>query len=196
MGTVDRRPGSWRRYRRRPDALLQRLLGRAYWGTGYGYYGYEPSYAYQSYAYEPEYSYDSYAYAPDDGYVAYSYGPRLRTYGDDSVDSYGYAPRVRYSRNYSYSPGVRARSYSYADRGVIKRDRGHRGTMIHNTRLQDRAVTRNSFAVGAERENAGSRRIRPEASKALARGPAQDLRQSKSIEAGKTGKSRVRSKTY
>jgi hypothetical protein len=80
-------------------------------------------------------------------------------------------------------------------RGVI-RARGHRSTMIHSTRLQDRAVMRNGFAVGAERENAGSRRIRPEASRALARGHAQDLRQSKSIEAGKTGKSRVRSQTY
>jgi hypothetical protein len=48
---------------------------------------------------------------------------------------------------------------------------------------------RNGFAVGAERENAGSRRIRPEALRALARGHAQDWRQSKSIEAGKTGKS-------
>lgn len=169
--------------------------GGPYWGAGYGY---EPNYAYQNYAYEPEYNYDSYAYVPDDGYVAYSYGPRLRTYAYEPADSYGYAPRVRYSRNYSYSPGVRAtRSYSYADtRGVIKRDRGHRSTMVHNTRLQDRAVMRNGFAIGAERESAGSRRIRPEASRALARGPAQDLRQSKSIEAGKTGKSRVRSQTY
>ena len=141
--------------------------GGPYWGARYGY---EPSYAYQSYAYEPEYNYDSYAYVPDDGYVAYSYGPRLRTYAYESVDSYGYAPRVRYSRNYS-SPGVRATgSYSYADtRGVIKGDRGHRSTMVHNTRLQDRAVMRNGFAIGAERESAGSRRIRPEASKALAR---------------------------
>jgi hypothetical protein len=180
-----------------PTPYYSRDWGGPYWGAGYGYYGYEPSDAYQSYAYEPEYSYDSYAYVPDEGYVAYSYGPRLRTYAYDLVDSYGYAPRVRYSRNFSYSAGVRAtRSYSYADtRGVI-RDRGHRSTMIHSTRLQDRAVTRNSFAVGAERENAGSRRIRPEASRALARGPAQDLRQSKSIEAGKTGKSRVRSQTY
>src|SRR5262245_3592989 len=180
-----------------PTPYYSGYWGGPYWGTGYGYYGYEPSYGYQSYAYEPEYSYDSYAYVPDDGYVAYSYGPRLRTYAYDSVDSYGYAPRVRYSRNYSYSPGVRAtRSYSYADtRGVI-RDRGQRSTMIHSTRLQDRAVMRNGFAVGAERENAGSKRIRPEASKALARGHAQDLRQSKSVEAGKTGKSRVRSQTY
>ena len=54
--------------------------GGPYWGADYGYYGYEPSYAYQSYAYEPEYDYDAYAYVPDDGYVAYSYGPRLRTY--------------------------------------------------------------------------------------------------------------------
>jgi hypothetical protein len=181
-----------------PTPYYSGYWGGPYWGAGYGYYGYEPSYAYQSYAYEPEYSYDSYAYVPDDGYVAYSYGPRLRTYAYDSVDSYGYAPRVRYSRNYSYSPGVRAtRSYSYADtRGGIRRDRGHRSTMIHNTRWLDRAVMRNGFAVGAERENAGSRRIRPEASRALARGPAQDLRQSKSIEGGKTGKSRVRSQTY
>ena len=167
--------------------------GSPYWGAGYGY---EP--AYQSYAYEPEYEYDSYAYVPDDGYAVYSYGPRLRTYAYEPTDSYRYAPRVRYSRNYSYSPGVRAtRSYSYADtRGVIKGDRGHRSTMVHNTRLQDRAAMRNGFAVGAERESAGSRRIRPEASRALARGPAQDLRQSKSIEGGKTGKSRVRSQTY
>ena len=168
--------------------------GSPYWRVGYGY---EPSFAYQSYAYEPEYNYDSYAYVPDDGYVAYSYGPRLRTYAYESVDSYGYAPRVRYSRNYS-SPGVRATgSYSYADtRGVIKGDRGHRSTMVHNTRLQDRAAMRNGFAVGAERESAGSRRIRPEASKALARGPAQDARHSKSIEPGKTGKGRVRTQTY
>jgi hypothetical protein len=168
--------------------------GGPYWGARYGY---EPSYAYQSYAYEPEYNYDSYAYVPDDGYVAYSYGPRLRTYAYESVDSYGYAPRVRYSRNYS-SPGVRATgSYSYADtRGVIKGDRGHRSTMVHNTRLQDRAAMRNGFAVGAERESAGSRRIRPEASKALARGPAQDVRHLKSIEPGKTGKGRVRTQTY
>jgi hypothetical protein len=69
---------------------------------------------YQSYAYEPEYNYDSYAYVPDDGYVAYSYGPRLRTYAYDSVDNYGYAPRVCYSRNYSYSPGVRATRRSRA----------------------------------------------------------------------------------
>jgi hypothetical protein len=170
--------------------------GGPYWGAGYGYYDYEPSYAYQSYSYEPAYDYDSYAYLPDDGYAAYSYAPRLRTYGYESV--YGYAPRVRYSRNYSYSPGVRAtRSYSYADtRGVIKRDRGHRSTMVHNTRLQDRAVMRNGVAIGAERESTGSRRIRPEASKALARGPAQELRQSKSTEAGKTGKGRGRTQTY
>jgi len=169
--------------------------GGPYWGAGYGY---EPSYAYQSYAYEPEYDYDSYAYVPDDDYVAYSYGPRLRTYAYDSVDSYGYAPRVRYSRNDSYSPGVRTtRSYSYADtRGVITKDRGHRSTMVHNTRLQDRAAMRNGFAVGAERESAGSRRIRSEASKALARGPAQDVQHSKSIEPGKTGKGRVRTQTY
>ena len=110
-----------------------------YWGAGYGY---QPSYAYQSYAYEPEYEYDSYAYVPDDGYAAYPYGPRIRTYAYEPTDSYRYGPRIRYSRNYSYSPGVRAtRSYSYADtRGVIKRDRGHRSTMVHNTRLQDRAV--------------------------------------------------------
>ena len=172
--------------------------GGPYWGADYGYYVYEPSYAYQSYGYEPEYNYNSYAYVPDDDYVAYSYGPRLRTYAYESVDSYGYAPRVRYSRNYSYSPGVRAtRSYSYADtRGVIKGDRGHRSTMVHNTRLQDRAAMRTGFAVGAERESAGSKRIRPQASKALARGPAQDARHSKSIEPGKTGKGRVRTQTY
>ena len=169
--------------------------GGPYWGAGYGYYGYEPSYAW-SYAYEPAYDYDSYAYLPDDGYAAYSYGPRLRTYGYES--GYGYAPRVRYSRNYSYSPGVRAtRSYSYADtQGVIKRDRGHRSTMVHNTRLQDRAVMRNGAPIGAERESTSSRRIRPEASKALARSPAQELRGSKSIEAGKTGKGRGRTQTY
>src|SRR6476660_1125349 len=139
--------------------------GGPYWGAGYGY---EPNYAYQNYAYEPEYNYDSYAYVPDDGYVAYSYGPRLRTYAYDSVDSYGYAPRLRYSRNYAYSLGDRAtRTYSYDTRGV-RRD--HRSTIVHNnTRLQDRAVTRRGFAFGAERENAGSRHIRPEASRALAR---------------------------
>ena len=176
-----------------PSPYYAGYWGGPYWGAGYGY---EPSYAYQSYGYEPAYDYDSYAYLPDDGYAAYSYGPRLRSYGYES--DYGYAPRVRYSRNYSYSPGVRAtRSYSYADtRGVIKRDRGHRSAMVHNTRLQDRAVMRNGFAIGAERESAGSRPIRPQASKALARGPAQDLRQSKSIEAGKTGKGRVRTQTY
>ena len=175
-----------------PSPYYAGYWGSPYWGAGYGY---EPSYAYQSYAYEPAYDYDSYAYMPDDGYAAYSYGPRLRTYGYDS--GYGYAPRVRYSRNYSYSPGVRARSYAYADtRGVLRRDRGHRTTVIHNTRLQDRAVMRNGFAVGAERESAGSRRIRPEASKALARGPSQELRQSKSTEAGKTGRGRGRTQTY
>src|SRR5262245_16892341 len=162
-----------------PTPYYGRYWGGPYWGADYAYYGYEPSYAW-SYAYEPAYDYDSYAYLPDDGYAAYAYGPRLRTYGYES--GYGYAPRVRYSRNHSYSL---ARSYSYADtRGVIKRDRGHRSTMVHNTRLQDRAVMRNGFAIGAERESAGSRPIRPQASKALARGHAQDLRQSKSIEAG------------
>jgi hypothetical protein len=179
-----------------PSPYYGGYWGGPYRGAGYGYYGLEPSYAYQSYTYEPAYDYDSYAYLPDDGYVPYSYAPRPRTYAYESVDSYGYAPRVRYSRNYSYSPGVRAtRSYSYADtRSVIKKDRGHRS--IYNTRLQDRAVMRNGFAIGAERESTGSRRIRPEASKALARGPAQDLRQSKSIEAGKTGKGRVGTQPY
>ena len=164
------------------------------WGAGYGYgngYGYEPSYAYQGYAYEPEYSYDSYAYVPDDGY---SYGPRLRTYAYDLVDSYGYAPRLRYSRNYAYSPEDRAaRTYSYDTRGV-RRD--HRSTIVHNTRLQDRAVTRRGFAFGAERQNADSRRIRPEASKALARAPAQHLRQPKRIEDAKPGNGRVRTQNY
>ena len=47
--------------------------------------------------------------------------------------------------------------------GVIKRGRGHQTAMVHNRRLQDRAVMRNGFAIGAERESAGSRRIRPEA---------------------------------
>ena len=118
----------------------------------------------------------------------------LRTYAYDSVDSYGYAPRPRYSRNYAYSPEDRAtRTYSYDTRDV-RRD--HRSTIVHNTRLQDRAVTRRGFAFGAERENADSRRIRPEASKALARGPAQDLRQSKRIEGAKTGNSRVRTQNY
>ena len=141
--------------------------GGPYWGAGYGY-GY--------------------------GYDYYSYGSRLRTYAYDSIDSYGYAPRPRYSRNYAYSPEDRAtRTYSYDTRG-IRRD--HRSTIVHNTRLQDRAVTRRGFAFGAERENADSRRIRPEASKALARGPAQDLRQSKRIEGAKTGNSRVRTQNY
>src|SRR5215831_10291936 len=89
-----------------PTPYYGRYWGGPYWGADYAYYGYEPSYAW-SYAYEPAYDYDSYAYLPDDGYAAYSYGPRLRTYGYES--GYGYAPRVRYSRNYSYSPGVRAR---------------------------------------------------------------------------------------
>jgi len=165
-----------------------------YWGgpysAGYGYYGYEPSYAYGSYAYEPEYTYDSYAYLPDDGYVGY--GPRLRTYAYGSADGYGYAPR-RYSRTHTYGPGVRTTvSYAYAnDRGTIKRDRVQRSTMVHNKRFQDRAVMRNGFAVGAERESTGSRRVRPEASQAQARSPAQDLRQSKS----KEGKGRVRTQT-
>jgi hypothetical protein len=163
-----------------------------YWGAGYGY-GYERSYAYQRYAYEPEYSYDSYAYVPDDGYVAYSYGPRMRTYAYDS-NSYGYAPRPRYSRNYAYSPEYRGtRTYSY-DTRVVRRD--HRSTIVHNTRLQDRAVTRRGFAFGAERENADSRRIRPEASKALARAPAQHLRQPKRIEDAKPGNGRVRTQNY
>ena len=164
------------------------------WGAGYGYgnaYGYEPSYAYQGYAYEPEYSYDSYAYVPDDGYVAYSYGPRMRAYSYNSVDSYGYAPRPRYSRTYAYSPEYRGtRTYSYDTRT------NHRSTIVHNTRLQDRAVTRRGFAFGAERENADSRRIRPEASKALARAPAQHLRQSKRIEDAKPGNGRVRTQNY
>ena len=173
-----------------PTTYYDGYRGGPYWGAGYGNgygYGYEPSYAYQGYAYEPEYSYDSYAYVPNDGY---SYGPRLRTYAYDSVDSYGYAPRLRYSRNYAYSPEVRAaRTYAYDTRGV-RRD--HRNTIVHSSRLQDRAVTRHGFAFGAERQNADSRRIRPEASKALARGPAQDLRHSKRIEGAKTGNGRVR----
>src|SRR5215471_17519654 len=147
-----------------------------YWGAGYGY----------------GYSYDSYAYVPDDGYVAYSYGPRLRTYAYDSGDSYAYAPRLRYSRNYAGDRATRA--YSYDTRGV-RRD--HRSTIVHNnTRFQDRAVTRRGFAFGAEIENAGSRQIRPEASRALSRGPAQDLRQSKRIEGAKTGNGRVRTQNY
>ena len=175
-----------------PTTYYDGYRGGPYWGAGYRYgYGYEPSYAYQGYAYEPEYSYDSYAYVPDDGY---SYGPRLRTYAYDSVDSYGYAPRLRYSRNYAYSPEVRAaRTYSYDARGV-RRD--HRSTIVHSTRLQDRAVTRRGFAFGAERENADSRRIRPEASKALARAPAQHLRQPKRIEDAKPGNGRVRTQNY
>src|SRR5262249_44679604 len=142
-------------------------------------------------AYEPEHSYDSYAYVPDDDSVAYSYGPRLRTYAYDSVDSYGYAPRVRYSRNYA---GNRAtRTYSYDTRRV-RRD--HHSTIVHNnTRFEDRAVTRRGFAFGAERENA-DRRIRPEASRALAREPAHDLRQPKRIEGAKTGNGRVRTQNY
>src|SRR5262249_55693633 len=113
----------------------------------------------------------------------------------DSVDSYGYAPRLRYSRNSDYSLGDRAtRTYSYDTRGV-RRD--HHSTIVHNnTRFQDRAVTGRGFAFGAERENAGSRQIRPEASRALARGPAQDLRQSKRIEGAKTGNGRVRTQNY
>jgi len=176
-----------------PTSYYGGYWGGPYSGAGYGYYGYAPSYAYESYAYEPEYTYDSYAYLPDDGYVGYSYRPRLRTYAYGSADSYGYAPRVRYSRNYTYGPGVRATgSYAYAnDRGTIKRDRGHRSTMVDNTRLKDRAVMRNGFAVGAERESAGSRRVRSEASQALARSHAQDMRQSKRIE----GKGRVRTQT-
>ena len=163
--------------------------GGPYWGAGYGY---DPSYVYQGYAYEPEYGYDT--YVPDDGYVAYSNGPGLRTYAYDSVDSYGYAPRLRYSRNYAYSPERRAtRTYSYDTRG-IRRD--HRSTIVHNTRPQDHAVTQRGFAVGAERENAGSRQIRPEASRALARAHAHDLRQSKSIESGKTENGRVRTPNY
>ena len=176
-----------------PTPYYGSYAGGPYWGAGYGY-GYEPSYAYQGYAYEPEYSYDSYAYVPDDGYVAYSYGPRLRTYAYDSVGSYGYAPRLRYPRNYAYSPEGRAtRTYSYDTRGV-RRD--HHSTIVRNTRLQDRAVTRRGFAFGAEKENAGSRQIRPEASKALARGPAHDLRQPTRIEGTKTGNGRVRTQNY
>ena len=175
-----------------PTPYYGGYAGGPYWGAGYRYgygYGYEPSYAYQGNAYEPDYSYDSYAYVPDDGYIAYSSGPRLRTYACDSVDSYGYAPRPRYSRNYAYSPQDRAtRTYSYDTRGAR---RGHHSTIVHNIRSQDR-VTRRGFAFGAERENAGSRQIRPEASKALARGPAQKLRQPKRIEGAKTGNGRVR----
>ena len=168
--------------------------GGPYWGAAYGYgYGYEPSFAYQGYAYEPEYSYDSYAYVPDDGYVAYSYGPSVRSYAYDG-DSYGYAPRPRYLRNYAYSPEYRGtRTYSYDTRGVR---REHRSTIVHNTRLQDRTVTRRGFAFGAEGENADSRRIRPEASKALARAPAQQLRQSKRIGDAKPGNGRVRTQNY
>ena len=176
-----------------PTPYYSGYRGGPYWGAGYGY-GYEPSYAYQGYAYEPAYSYDSYAYVPDDGYVAYSYGPSVRTYAYDSVDSYGYAPRPRYSRNYAYSPEYRGtRTYSYNTRGVRT---DHRGTIVHNTRLQDRAVTRRGFAFGAERENADSRRIKPEASKALARAPAQHLRQPKRIEDAKPGNGRVRTQNY
>ena len=131
---------------------------------------------------------------PDDGYVAYSYGPSVRTYAYDSVDSYGYAPRPRYSRNYAYSPEYRGmRTYSYNTRGERT---DHSGTIVHNTRLQDRAVTRRGFAFGAERENADSRRIKPEASKALARAPAQHLRQPKRIEDAKPGNGRVRTQNY
>jgi hypothetical protein len=169
--------------------------GAPYWGVGYGYgyeYGYEPSYGYRGYAYEPEYSYDSYAYVPDDGYVAYSYGPSVRTYAYD-VDSYAYAPRPRYSRNYAYSPEYRGtRTYSYNTRDVRRDPR----PIVHNTRLQDRAVTRRGFAFGAERENADSRRIGPEASKALARAPAQHLRQPKRIEDAKPTNGRVRTQNY
>ena len=118
-------------------------------------YGYAPSYAYQDYAYEPQYSYGSYDYVPDDGYA---YGPGVRTYAYDS----SYVPRLRSSRSYAYSSGDRVRR-SYADvntRGVIRRGRVQGSTMNHNTRLQDR----------------GSSRIRPEGSRAQARGAAQDLR--------------------
>ena len=167
-----------------------------YWRGPYAAgYGYAPSYAYQGYAYEPQYSYGSYGYVPDDSYAygyvpddGNAYGPGVRTYAYDL----GYAPRLRSSRSYAYSSGDRLRrTYANVDtRGVIRRDRVHRSTMNHNTRLQDRA------AIGAERESAGSSRIRPEGSRAQARGAAQDLRQSNSIEAGKTEKSRVRSQTY
>jgi len=157
-----------------------------YWRGPYAAgYGYAPSYAYQGYAYEPQYSYGSYGYVPDD---SYAYGPGVRTYAYDL----GYAPRLRSSRSYAYSSGDRSRrTYANVDtRGVIRGDRVHRSTTNHNTRLQDRA------AIGAERESAGPSRIRPEGSRAQARGAARDLRQSNSVEAGKTEKSRVRSQTY
>jgi hypothetical protein len=161
------------------------------WGAGYRY---GPSYGYQTYAYEPAYEYDSYAYVPDDGYAAYSYGPPLRTYAYES-DSYQSAPRARYLRNYAYSPGIRTtRSYSYSDsRGVIKGQRGHR--VVHNTGLHDRDVMHTRSAIGTERESATSRRVSAEAaSKALAR--EQDSRQSKRLETGKAGASRVRNQTH
>ena len=157
-----------------------------YWRGPYAAgYGYAPSYAYQGYAYEPQYSYGSYGYVPDD---SYAYGPGVRTYAYDL----GYAPRLRSSRSYAYSSGDRVRrTYANVDtRGVIRKDRVHRSTMNRNTGLQDRA------AIGAERESAGPSRIRPEGSRAQARGAARDLRQSNSVEAGKTEKSRVRSQTY
>ena len=149
----------------------------AYGDPYYGGYRYGPTYASEGYAYEPGYEYDSYAYVPN---AADSYGPGV-TYGYKSTESYRYAPRARY-----LPEGRTTRSYSYGDtRKVINRDRGQRTAVVHNAEVQDRTVTRNCSAVGTERESATSRRLRSdEASKAMAR--AQDLRQSKGLQTGKT----------
>jgi hypothetical protein len=161
----------------------------AYGDPYYGGYRYGPTYAYEGYAYEPGYEYDS-PYVPNGGYAAYSYGPGV-TYGYGSTENYRYAPRARYSHNYAYSPeGRTTRGYSYGDtRRVIDRDRRQRTGVVHNAKVQNRAVTQNHSAVGTERESATSKRLRSdEASKAMAR--AQDSRQSKGLETGKTKTSR------
>jgi hypothetical protein len=152
--------------------------GPTYADPYYGGYRYGPTYAPEGYVYEPGYEYDSNAYVPDSGYAAYSYGPGV-TYGYRSTESYRYAPRARYSHNYAYSPeGRTTRGYSYGDaRRVINRDRGAQAGVVHNAKVQNRAVTRNHSAVGTERESATSKRVRSgEASKAMAQG--QDSRQS------------------
>ena len=163
----------------------------AYGDPYYGGYRYGPTYASEGYAYEPGYEYDdAYAYVPDSGYTAYSYGPGV-TYGYRSTESDRYAPRARYSHNYAYSPEGRAtRGYSYDDtRKVVTRDRVQRAGVVHNAKVQDRAVTRNHSAVGTERESATSKRLRSdEASKAMAQG--QGSRHSKGLETGKTKTSR------
>jgi hypothetical protein len=165
------------------DPYYDGYWGNRYWNPGYAY---EPTVAYSDYALAPEFEYDAYAYGPDYGYTGY--GPRVGAFAYQSTDSYRYAPRVRYSRNYAYSPEVRtARSYSYADTRNV-RERGHRTAKVYSTNMQHRSVMRDRPAFSAETRRASSTRMGFEASRTQARGTAEDLRQSKSLETGKAKK--------